>query len=452
MPPGNCPDFSGTSEDCLYVSVMAPGEPSEDPEGYPVFFWIHGGAYTQGMGNAALYNGTTFAQNGVVTVVVNYRLGAMGFLASESMTGNYGHIDQRKALQWTQNNIAAFGGNPKRVTVGGQSAGAMSVGAHLVSPGSKGLFHQCVMESNPFGLPFHERPDAAENAKNVFEYLDCTADDVACMRTKSTDEILDAQANAIKMNFDNLFINFVPFAPLVDPAGEIPVQPFVGVQNGEFDNLPLLSGTVRDEGLMFVDELFTKPLSKTAYNAALVAIFRDVSPEVLKAYPYDIVEGTVDGRDALNIMATDLLFYCPLRNATRGYQAAASPEDTTPTYHYKFDHVLSFDCWGEGYEFCVGAVCHGSDLPFVFNVFSDGMTVDYDTTADEDALTLDMTHAWSNFIINGNPNKGKAINKFYPQYNGKGDEVLVLNEPDTNVGIHMREKYCDMWDRLGYFY
>ena len=254
------------------------------------------------------------------------------------------------------------------------------------------------------------------------------------------------------MNFDNLFINFLPFAPLVDPVGEIPVQPFVGLRNGDFDRLPLLSGTVRDEGLMFVDELFTKPLTKTAYNAALVAIFRDISPEVLKAYPYDIVEGTVDGRDAMNVMATDLLFYCPLRNATRSYQALTTPEDMSPAYNYKFDHVLSFDCWGEGYEFCVGVVCHGSDLPFVFNVFSDGITVDYDTTADEDALTQDMTHAWSNFITTGNPNKGKAINKHYPQYTGKADEVLVLNEPETSVGVHMREKYCDMWDRLGYFY
>lgn len=85
---GNCPDLSGISEDCLYLTVHAPKEPSSDPEGYPVFFWIHGGAYTQGMGNCALYNGTNFAKQDVITVVINYRLGALGFIASESMTGD----------------------------------------------------------------------------------------------------------------------------------------------------------------------------------------------------------------------------------------------------------------------------------------------------------------------------------------------------------------------------
>lgn len=156
LPPGNCPEY-GISEDCLYLSVWAPTEPSSDPAGYPVYFWIHGGAFEQGLGNCALYNGTTFATNNVVSVAINYRLGALGFLASESMEGNYGLWDQQLALKWTIDNIAGFGGNPKRVTIGGQSAGAMSVGAHLTAKGSVGMFQQAVMESNPLALPFHTR-------------------------------------------------------------------------------------------------------------------------------------------------------------------------------------------------------------------------------------------------------------------------------------------------------
>jgi para-nitrobenzyl esterase len=156
LPPGNCPVY-GISEDCLYLSVYSPTEPSPDPAGYPVYFWIHGGAFEQGLGDCALYNGTTYAQNNIVSVTINYRLGAFGFLASESMDGNYGLWDQQLALKWTIDNIAGFGGNPNKVTIGGQSAGAMSVGAHLTAKGSAGMFQQAVMESNPLALPFHTR-------------------------------------------------------------------------------------------------------------------------------------------------------------------------------------------------------------------------------------------------------------------------------------------------------
>lgn len=452
LPPGNCPDLSGTSEDCLFVTVMAPHEPSPDPEGYPVLFWIHGGAYEQGMGNAALYNGTNFALNNVVTVVTNYRLGALGFMASESMTGNYGHMDQRKAMEWTQANIAAFGGNPNRVTVGGQSAGAMSVAAHLVGEGSKGLFHQAIQESNPMGLPYHERDSAAANAKDVFEYCGCAADDVACMRTKTTDEIVEAQNNAVKMNLQNLFINFLPFAPLVDPAGEIPVQPFYGLMEGKYESIPILSGSVLDEGQLFVYELFTKPLNKAAYDAIIPVTFGlEYTPAILKAYPFDMIENNTDGREVLNLLATDLIFYCPLRNATRGAQAVKG-DSAAVSYNYHFDHVLSFDAWGENYTFCVGWVCHGSELPFVFDVFNDGVDLYFDPTEDETQLMNDLSHGWVNFITNGNPNKGLPIKKMYPEYSAKADSLIVLNEPVTQVESHMREKYCDMWDKMGFFY
>jgi para-nitrobenzyl esterase len=109
--------------------------------------WVHGGAFTQGLGNCALYNGSTFAQKNVISVVLNYRLGALGYLASPSMEGNYGILDQRAAMQWVVDNVAAFGGNPKAITLAGQSAGAMSVGIHMVSPNSQGLFQQGSFEA-----------------------------------------------------------------------------------------------------------------------------------------------------------------------------------------------------------------------------------------------------------------------------------------------------------------
>ncbi len=233
LPPGNCPEY-GISEDCLYLSVFSPATPSTDPKGYPVLFWMHGGAFEQGLGNCALYNGSTFAQNNVVSVVINYRLGVLGFMASKSMKGNYGFLDQRLALQWTKDNIAGFGGNSNQITIAGQSAGAMSVGSHLISPGSKGLFQGSIMESNPLALPYHTRESAGANADNVFAYVGCAADDLACMRTKTPDELLEAQNNAIKLDFNTLLLNFLPFAPMVEANGEIPEQPMVRTQFSGF--------------------------------------------------------------------------------------------------------------------------------------------------------------------------------------------------------------------------
>lgn len=451
LPPGNCPEH-GLSEDCLYLSVWAPTEPSKDPEGYPVFFWIHGGAFEQGMGDCALYNGTNFAQKDVVTVVHNYRLGAFGFMASESMQGNYGIMDQRKALQWTNDNIANFGGNPSRITIGGQSAGGMSVATHLIAPESRDLFSQGIMESNPLGLPFHYRDTAKENADACMQYLGCAIDDVACMKSKSAEEVLDAQKNAPSLNLDNLFINFLPWSPLVEEFGEIPQQPFTAMMNGDIKQLPMLQGSVRDEGQLFVYELFTSPLSEAAYKAVVTGVFGPKNyPEIIRKYPFDIVPGSTDGREALNVLGTDLLFYCPLRNVTRGYQAKLGVQ-AIPTYIYKFDHVISFDCWGPEYTFCVGWVCHGSELPFVFNVFTDGVSVFYEPTADEVQLTTDLSNIWTNFITNGNPNINLDIPVPFHNYVQTSDEIYKMEEPGTEVLHHQRTTFCDMWDRLGYFY
>jgi len=449
LPPGNCPEY-GTSEDCLYLSVFSPNEPSDDKDGYPVLFWMHGGAYTQGLGNCDLYDATNFTKKGVVSVVINYRLGALGFMASESMQGNYGFMDQRLAMQWTQDNIAAFGGNPQRVTIAGQSAGAMSVGTHMTSKKSQGLYSQAIMESNPLALPYHTRESATANANAIFTYLGCDIDDVDCVRSKSTEEILDAQDNAIKLNLDELLLNFVPFSPLVEPDGELTIQPLNAMQQGLVPQIPMMMGSLHDEGQLFVYELFSKPLGEKEYNAIVDGVFGLRSSRgILKQYPFETtpVANNTDGRDTLNVLATDLLFYCSLRNATRGMIR----DNNKSKFVYRFKHVMSFDCWGENYTFCQGVCCHGSELPFVFTNFGAG-DIYYDHTADEDKLATDLSNAWSNFIHSGNPNTGLPIPAEYPVFQIASDELVVLDEPGMEEESHVRLKYCDMWDRNGYFY
>lgn len=454
LPPGNCPEK--TSEDCLYLTVFAPTEPPKDKSGYPVLFWIHGGAYEQGLGQCALYNGTTFAHQGIMTIAINYRLGALGFMASKSMKGNYGLLDQRLAMQWARDNVAAFGGDPDKITLAGQSAGAMSVGSHLISSGSQGLFSKAIMESNPLGMPYHTRESAQTNADAVFKYLGCASEDVACMRGKTADEIVKAQKEAIAVDRKTLFINFLPFAPMIEKGGELPDQPLTAMTNGQMAKMPILAGNMLDEGQLFVYELFTKPMSKTSYHATLDAVFgMHTSKKIKDAYPLDC-EGcpadNKDGRNSFNVLATDLLFYCPLRNMTRGYQATLGV-NTFPTYHYRFKHVLTFDCWGPMYPFCVGTVCHGSELPFVFNVFGDGVT-QYNPTSSETQLAKDLGSAWANFMFSADPNptagSSLVVPQSYVKYDGTTDTNVILDEPQYSDQSHVRSSFCDMWDGLGY--
>lgn len=225
------------------------------------------------------------------------------------------------------------------------------------------------------------------------------------------------------------------------------------MQKGNIAAMPILSGSMYDEGQLFVYELFTKPLTEAEYKLIIEGVFgAKPSLRILKMYPYNIVPNNVDGRTALNILATDLLFYCPLRNVTRGYSAELGTANA-PTHVYRFKHVLSFDCWGPNYTFCVGAVCHASELPFVFNVFSDGSSVFYEPTEDELTLAEDISNAWANFVTSGNPNIGRPIPHQYPQYIPSDDSLLVLDEPGGGeTEAHVRASYCNMWDELGYFY
>ena len=159
LPSIACPPVQ--SEDCLYLNVFTPLLTSEALT--PVMVFIHGGDYVQGYGGGPLYDGTPMANSsGLILVALNYRLGALGFayagdLAGGQLAGNYGFLDQRLALKWVQDNIKNFGGDPGRVTIFGQSAGAMSVALHLVSSGSRGLFSAAIIESEPLGLPLRSK-------------------------------------------------------------------------------------------------------------------------------------------------------------------------------------------------------------------------------------------------------------------------------------------------------
>lgn len=445
LPAGNCP--KSTSEDCLFLTVTSPAYSSSDSNGYPVFFWIHGGSYVSGSGNSALYNATNFALNNVVTVSINYRLGVLGFLASNSMSGNYGLEDQQLALAWTKTNIAAFGGNPSKITIGGESAGGMSVACHLVSPKSQGYFSNAIMESNPVGIPFQTRDSAASIAKTIMRYLSCSTDDISCMRYKSVNDILNAQSYAVAPSISKFFFTTLPFTPVVDEDnGILPYQPFDAILSGRINSgISLLSGFNKDEGQLFVYQTFAYSLSSYYYQIAVSTIFKNYANQILSMYPFDLIPNNEDGRTVLSVMCTDAIFYCPLR------AMAKSTQNSNPTFLYKFQHVLSFNPWGSRY-YCYNASCHGAELPFVFNIFRDDASrINFNPTSSERDLSSAMNDAWSNFMKYGNPNTGESGSLSFPRYSSSSDQVSILDvQGYATVVSSSRSSYCDMWDSIGY--
>ena len=282
LPPGTCPQHQ--SEDCLSLNVY---RPDSDTTGLPVMVYIPGGRFEQGASDTYLYDGRFLVQqNSVILVTINYRLGALGFLyTGGEATGNYGVRDQRMALNWVQKNIAAFGGDPSRVTIDGQSAGGSSVAYHVLSNYSSGLFQRAIMESNPVALPWKQSSDGSRLAKHFAKALNCDDGDVDCMRNKSVAELLAAEKSAQgKFNPFKPLDVFLPWTPMVGVGGDsLPDQPLNMWLKGEVVNrVPMMTGVVANESLIFVYQGLGKDPSEALYLAFLADVFNVHSPEVLE--------------------------------------------------------------------------------------------------------------------------------------------------------------------------
>ncbi|MGH9047152.1 MAG: carboxylesterase/lipase family protein, partial [Acidimicrobiales bacterium] len=231
-------------EDCLNLNVWTPDVAGR----LPVFVWIHGGAFTNGSGAVPEYDGSAFARDNVVTVTINYRLGADGFLDCGDEHTNVGILDQIAALGFVRDNIAAFGGDPRRVTVGGESAGAMSVAALLASPLSAGLFHGAILES---GAGHHAltRATAQKVAAALAERLGVPAtrdaiaavavDDLLAAQTALSSEV---QTNPDPERWGELAANAMAFEPVVD-GSVLETLPIEAIRSGSGAEIPVLNGT-----------------------------------------------------------------------------------------------------------------------------------------------------------------------------------------------------------------
>jgi para-nitrobenzyl esterase len=358
------------SEDCLYLNVWTPARTEGDK--LPVIVWIHGGGFTGGSGTVPLYDGEAMARKGVVFVTINYRLGIFGFLAHPGLSaeaengasGNYGILDQIAALQWVRENIAAFGGDPGRTTIAGQSAGAMSVNLLAVSPLAKGLFSRAIAQSGGmFAKNFTQGSDlkTAEAAgKQLTGELGL---DIPGLRRLTADSLLNVRGR-FGINIDNVII------PDLETA----------FGQGNYNDVPLLSGWNADDGVSFAP-----PVAAGQYQAQIKAQYGENAGRFL-----EIFKGDTDQEASRSQKLVSQLFF-----GWNNYRWASlqSEKGKHPAYLYYFKRVPP----GEPN---FGAF-HSAEFAYALHTL-DKWNRPF-TEADH-ALEEIMSDYWVNFAKTGNPN------------------------------------------------
>lgn len=388
------------SEDCLYLNVWTP-----DPDAsLPVMVWFHGGAHTSGQGHSQIFDGTALAQEGVVLVTINYRLGPFGFLAHdwladespEDSAGNYGLLDKMAALDWVQDNINAFGGDPANVTIFGQSAGSQSVCTLMTSPLARGKFHKAIGQSAACVGPSPARDaDGRERGARLVEAVG--APDLTALRRADPATILEASNQTGWGNQSRIVVDgWVVPRPQVDTY-----------RQGEQMQIPLMAGSLSDEGVYLLP--LDEDMSADTLDRALAARFGDEASRLKGLYAS---EGMTPGEIARAI-ATDQFMALGMRRWAE-YQVSTG----NPVWLYFMDHVPpAFHLyWPEnpaiqepGAPRSFGAY-HSGDLAFVFGT-TDKVGLDWNEK--DHAVSRMMRRYWTNFARTGDPN-GDGVPSWSP--------------------------------------
>ena len=415
------------SEDCLYLNVWTPDPAPSKPR--PVLVWFHGGANLTGSASDVvpfpdipgyIYDGHVLVEeHDVVVVTINYRLGVLGFfghpaLASEDagypFAGNQGLLDQRAALHWVRANIAAFGGNPKKVTIFGESAGSVDVCHQIVSPGSRKLFHRAISESGGCTTRQRTATEGAATAATFAAMVGCagTADELACLRQVSPSTLLASQGD-------------LPFGPLVD-RGFLPDQPRTLFDDGKFARVPYILGSNTDEGtILFIT---TPPIATEAeYLAELQTRYGSRAAQVAALYP---ASSFPTPQDALERVVGDAGLVCGTYDTARRAAAGGAR-----TYLYNFARELPIPILQ-----ALGLrAFHGVEMAYVFGIITP-------PTADDAELGTTVRAYWTKFARTGNPNHRGAVK--WPRFKDATDRRFSIDlAPSVVPGFRRAE--CELW-------
>lgn len=337
-PNGQAPPEPVMSEDCLYLNVWAPNTTTEKR---PVMVWIHGGAFVTGGGSLPIYDGARFAARGdVIVVTLNYRLGPLGFLHLADLApdcdNNVGLLDQLAALRWVQDNISAFGGDPARVTVFGESAGAMSIADWFGMPASKGLFQAAILQSGAVRV---QQPQQAHLLVQAF-LTEVGVSQAAQLRELPVQTLIQAGQRVL-----SAWSGGLPFQPVLD-GKTISVHPLQALANGVAANIPMLIGTNHDEGNLFIPPQATgKKLEKLLEPI----VGPDRAMPIARSYP--------SSRAGHAQLFTDTVFWLP------ALQLAERQLVQAPVWMYRFDW-----CAPTGQP--VPGAYHALELVFVWDMLN----------------------------------------------------------------------------------
>ena len=401
-------------EDCLYLNVWTP-RPRRGAN-LPVMLWIHGGGFVDGTGSNPVFSGDALAQRGVVVVTINYRLGALGFFAHPELTqesphrtsGNYGLADQQAALRWLRDNIRAFGGDPRRVTVFGQSAGAASVTMLMTSPRSRGLFRAAIAQSGSPMLGLGGGSLAAAEQQGAAFATTTGAQSIAELR---------------RLPLEQLFDRWKAFAlatgarpgPIVD-GWILPRSPAQVFASHDEMRVPLLIGSNAREGLGPIDEDVASRIRSSFGDAASRAA--EIYLPDGQTPPPDPILGT-----AANVLATDLAFRCSAV-VTQTWHA----HQGSPVYAYQFEASLP--------RMEQAGAQHSSELMYVFGFTGAG-------NVGATPLSQTLVTYWTNFAKHLDPN-GEGV-PYWPRFTPESAEFVHLGVAGVIADVRLRGRACDLY-------
>jgi para-nitrobenzyl esterase len=423
------------SEDCLYLNIYTPNLSDSARVGRPVLVWIHGGGLNADGGRN--YDGTKLAADGIVVVTINYRLGALGFLAHPALavrpggsTGNYGLMDQQAALRWVQRNIERFGGDPHDVTIAGESAGGLSVLAHLVSRGSRGLFQRAIVQSGAFALNQHSLADAEAEGEAFASSAGCPGQTAQCLRGLALQTILAKSP---------------PFVIPGSVDGKVLTEPIgTAIAAGRFTHVPMLNGFNHNEEAIFYvggaevsGGTFVgapKPITAENYEGAIESVLgvSDARAAAIAAqYP---LAAFASPDEAFTTLVGDASFACPALKIDR------QTSTVMPAFAYQFND----DGAPQPYlppAIAPSVATHGSEMAYLFdlpNAPFPGVL-----NADQASLAENMRRAWANFAATGNPSSSDLD---WPTY-ADGGTVMSLVTPKPHVeSDSVAAHHCLLWD------